>query len=42
MLKKGDVNNVADGDDKVTTGASQNPVTATLCTQEFFLRTQYL
>jgi hypothetical protein len=40
MLKKGDV--VDDADDEVRTSASQNRVTATLSTEEFFLRTQYL
>jgi hypothetical protein len=41
MLKKGDVIYDAD-DDVVRTCASQNRVTATLSTEEFFLRTQYL
>jgi hypothetical protein len=41
MLKKGDVIYDAD-DDKVRSSVSQNCVTATLNTEEFFLRTQYL
>ncbi len=41
MLKKGDVNDDADDDDEVRTSESQNLVTATLKTKEFFLRTQY-
>jgi hypothetical protein len=40
MMKKGDgIVDVAD-DDEVRTSASQNHVTAKLCTEEFFLRTQ--
>jgi hypothetical protein len=42
MLKKGDVDDDADDDDEVRTSASQNHVTATPSTEEFFLRTQYL
>ncbi len=42
MLKKGEVNFDADADDdEVRTSALQNPVTATLCTEEFFLSTLY-
>jgi hypothetical protein len=43
MLKKGDVDDDADDDDddEVRTSESQNLVTATLKTKEFFLRTQY-
>jgi hypothetical protein len=42
-MKKRDVVVVADdGDDKVWTSASQNHATATLRTEEFFLRTQYI
>jgi hypothetical protein len=41
MLKKGDVVDDAD-DDEVRTSAPQNRLTATLCTEEFFLRTQYI
>jgi hypothetical protein len=40
MLKKGYVND--DTDDEVRTSVSQNCVTATQNTVEFFLRTQYL
>ncbi len=36
MMNKGDVV-VADDDDKLRTSASQNHVTTTLCTEEFFL-----
>jgi hypothetical protein len=39
-FKKGDVVSDAD-DDEVRTNASQNHVTATLCTEEFFLRAPY-
>jgi hypothetical protein len=42
MLKKEGVEDDADDDDEVRTTASQNPATATLCTEEFFRRTQYL
>jgi hypothetical protein len=43
MLKKGDVGDDADDDDnEVRNSASQNRVTATLSTDEFFFRTQYL
>jgi hypothetical protein len=41
MLKKRDVENDAN-DDEVRTNASQNQATATLSTEEFFLRTQNL
>jgi hypothetical protein len=43
-MKKGDVVIVAhdDDDDEVRTSASQNYVKATLCTEEFFPRTQYI
>jgi hypothetical protein len=41
MLKKGDVNDDTD-DDEVRTSVSQNCVTATQNTVEFFLKTQYL
>ncbi len=42
MLKKGDVIVDADADDdEVRTSALQNRVTATLCTEEFFLSTLY-
>jgi hypothetical protein len=42
-LKKGDVDNAADNDDELrTTAPSQNGATATLSTEEFLLRTQYL
>ncbi len=39
----GDVVVIADDDDEddVRTNASQNHATAVLCTEEFFLRTQY-
>ncbi len=39
MLKKGDDDDEVN--DEVRSSASQNRVTATLCTEEFFLRTQY-
>jgi hypothetical protein len=41
-MKKGD--NVADDedDDVVRTSVSQDQVTATLCTEELFLSTQYI
>jgi hypothetical protein len=42
MLKKGDVIDDADDDDELRTSASQNHVTATLFTDELFLRTQYI
>jgi hypothetical protein len=42
MLKKGDVIVVADDDYEVRTSVSQNRVTATLCTEELLLRTQYM
>jgi hypothetical protein len=40
--EKGDVIVIADDDDEARTCVSQNLVTATLCTEELFLRTQYL
>jgi hypothetical protein len=40
MLKKGDTVDDADNDDEVR--MSQNRVTATLCTEELFVRTQYI
>jgi hypothetical protein len=39
MMKKGDV---IDDADEVRTIESQNWAAATLCTEEFFLRTQYI
>jgi hypothetical protein len=43
MMTKGDVIIDADDDDEeVRTSASQNRAIATLCTEEFFLRTQYI
>jgi hypothetical protein len=42
MLKKGNVVSDADDDDEVRTSALQNRVTATVCTEEVFLRTQYI
>jgi hypothetical protein len=42
MLKKGDVDDDVDDDDEVRTCAPQNHVAATLSTEEFFVRTQYL
>jgi hypothetical protein len=41
MMKKGDVTDEADDDGEVKTSASQNhaTATATLCTEESFLRT---
>jgi hypothetical protein len=39
MLKKGDVIII---DDEVRASASQKRATGTLCTEEFFLRTQYI
>jgi hypothetical protein len=42
-MKRRDVNVVADDDDdEVRTSVSQNRVTATMYTEELFLRTQYL
>ncbi len=42
MKKKRDVIIDADDDNyEVRTNVSQNHVTATLCTEEFFFRTQY-
>jgi hypothetical protein len=40
MMKKGDGIVDVDDDDEVRTSASQNHVTATLCTEEIFHRTQ--
>ncbi len=40
-MKKRDVIVDDDNDDGVRTSASQNHATAILCTEEFFLRTQY-
>jgi hypothetical protein len=46
MMRKGDVIVVADDDDdddnEVRTSASQNYATAPVCTEELFLRTQYI
>jgi hypothetical protein len=42
MLKKGDVDDDVDDDDEVRTSAPQNRAAATLSTEEFFVRTQYL
>jgi hypothetical protein len=42
MMKKVDVVVVAADDDEVRNSASQNHATATLCTEEFFLRTHYV
>ncbi len=39
-MEKGD--DVADDDDVMRTSVSQDSVTATLCTEELFLRIQYL
>ncbi len=42
-MNKGDVILLADDyDDEVRTSTSQNQATATLCTEELFLRTQYI
>ncbi len=41
-MKKGDDVADDDDDDAVRTHVSQDPVTATLCTEELFLRTQYI
>jgi hypothetical protein len=41
-MKKGDVLIVADDNDEVRTSASQNHMTAILCTEELFLRNQYM
>jgi hypothetical protein len=42
-MKKGDVVIDADDDgDEVRTSSSRNPLTATLCTEGFFFRTQYI
>ncbi len=40
-MKKGDVDYDADYDDEVRTSVSQNRATATLSTEESFLRAQY-
>jgi hypothetical protein len=41
MMKKGDVVIIADDDDdEVRTSESENHATATLCTEEFFPKTQ--
>ncbi len=44
MMKNGDIIILADDydDDEVRTNASQNYVTARLCTEEFFHKTQYI
>jgi hypothetical protein len=44
LMKKEDIIVVAadDEDDEVRTSVSQNRATATLCSEEFFLRTQYI
>jgi hypothetical protein len=42
MSKKGDIVDDADDIDEVRIGASQKRATATLSTEEFFLRTQYV
>ncbi len=45
MMKKGDIIVVADDDDdnvEVRASVSQNQVTAALCTDKLFLRTQYI
>jgi hypothetical protein len=42
MLKKVDVDDDADHDDELRTSMSQNLATATLSTEELYLRTQYL
>jgi hypothetical protein len=44
MIKKGDVIVVADDDDEddINNTASGNRVTATLCTEESFLRTMFI
>jgi hypothetical protein len=42
MIKKEDVVIADDADDEVRTSVSQNHATATLYTEEFFLRTQYI
>jgi hypothetical protein len=41
-MKKGDFIINADADDEVRTSASQNCATATLSTEELFLRTRYI
>jgi hypothetical protein len=42
MMEKGDVTIIADdADDEMKTGSLQIQATATLCTENFFLRTQY-
>jgi hypothetical protein len=44
MMKQGGVIIIAadDDDDEVRTSAAQNGVTATLCIEGLFLRTQYI
>jgi hypothetical protein len=43
MIKKGDVIvDADDDDDEVRNSVSQNRVTATLCTEDFFLSTQHI
>jgi hypothetical protein len=42
MLKKGDVDDDSDDENEVRTTVPQNCVTATLSTEEYFFRTQYL
>jgi hypothetical protein len=42
MMKKGDAIIIADDDDAVRNSASQICMTATLSTEELFLRTQYI
>jgi hypothetical protein len=42
MMKMGNVIVDADDFDGVRTSASQNGATSTLCTEEFFLRTQHI
>jgi hypothetical protein len=41
-IKKGDDVAVDDDDDTVRTSVSQDQVTATLCTEEFFYKTKYI
>jgi hypothetical protein len=42
ILESGTVANTDDDDDEVRTSVLQNHVTATLCIEEFFVRTQYI
>ncbi len=42
MVKKGYDVAVDDDDDAIRTSVLQNRVTATLCTEELFLRTEYI